>query len=112
LPSGKNFVEVISPYEVFPLLMIESRPAGSQYRLVHPFTRQIIQNITEPIYLKPIDRLQYLFEEPGFSLAGFLFSGTGMFLMFGVGMYFCYSKLMPKLEEAQLAPESAQRGPQ
>jgi hypothetical protein len=101
-------VEVISAYDVYPLLMIDSRQSGNQYRLVHPYTRLVLQNVTEPIYLKPIDRLQYLFEEPGFSLTGFLFSGTGMFLMFGVGMYLCYNKLMPKLEEAQLAPESAQ----
>lgn len=89
--------------------MIDTKSTGeSSINLIHPFTRAILERTGEPIYLKPIDRLQYLFEEPGFSLSSFLFSGTGMFLMFGVGIYMCYSKLMPKFEEAQLAPESAQ----
>lgn len=90
-------------------MMVDTKSTGeSSINLIHPFTRNIIERTGEPVYIKPIDRLQYLFEEPGFSLASFLFSGTGMFLMFGVGMYLCYSKLMPTLEEAQLAPESAQ----
>jgi hypothetical protein len=87
--------------------MIDTKSTGeNSFHLVHPITRTIIERAGEPIVLKSIDRLQYLYEEAGFSIAGFLFSGTGMFLMFGVFVYLCYSNLMPKLEEAQLAPES------
>lgn len=89
--------------------MIDTKSTGeNSFHFVHPFTRTILERAGEPLVLKSVDRLQYLFEEPSFSIASFLFSGTGMFLLFGVGMYLCYSNLMPKLEEAQLAPESAE----
>jgi len=48
--------------------------------------------------LKPIDRMQYLFEEQGFSITSFLFSGTGLFVMGGIFLYTCYKQIMPKLE--------------
>ncbi len=109
LPVGRNFVEVVSPYFVYPILVIDTKSTGEHtFQLLHPFTRYVTERIGEPIYLKPIDKLQYLFEEPGFSIASFIFSGSGMFVIFGVFMYLCYSKLMPTLEEAQLAPESGQ----
>jgi hypothetical protein len=88
--------------------MIDTKATGeNSFHLVHPFTRNIMEKTGEPIYLKPVDRLQYLFEEAGFSIMSFLFSGTGLFLVFGVFIYLCYNNIMPKLEEAQLAPESA-----
>jgi len=38
-------------------------------------------------------------------LTSFLFSGTGLMLLVGGGLYLCYKQVMPKLEEAQMAPE-------
>ena len=73
---------------------------------MHPITRQIIEQVSEPVYLKPLDRVQYVMEEQPFNIMGFLFSGTGMFVMGGAMLYFCYKTVMPKLEEAQMAPES------
>lgn len=90
--------------------MIDSRQSGEvAYNLVHPFTKQIIERVAEPILLKPVDRVQYLVEEPGFKLATFLFSGPGLMIMIGGGLYLCYKSIIPKLEEAQLAPEAQQR---
>ena len=89
------------------MLIIDSRPnAQNIYQLVHPITRQIIEQVSEPVYLKPLDRVQYVMEEQPFNIMGFLFSGTGMFVMGGAMLYFCYKTVMPKLEEAQMAPES------
>jgi hypothetical protein len=56
-------VEVISTYHLYPLMMVDTKSTGeSSINLIHPFTRQILEHTGEPIYLKPIDRLQYLFE--------------------------------------------------
>jgi len=36
-------VEVVSDSFTYPLLMVDSRPSGeTAYRLVHPYTRQVI----------------------------------------------------------------------
>jgi hypothetical protein len=59
----------------------------------------------QPI-VTPIDKIHYFEPEGGFSITSFLFSGTGLFLMMGVFMMICYKQVMPKLEEAQEAPES------
>lgn len=59
--------------------------------------------------IKPIDRISYLVEDKGFSLVGFLFSGPGFMIMIGGLLYFCYKGVMPKLEEAQMAPENTRR---
>jgi len=99
-------VEVISSNYIYPLLIIDSRPnAQNVYQLVHPFTRQIMEQVNEPIYLKPIDRMQYVMDEQPFNIMSFLFSGTGMFVMGGAFLYLCYKTVLPKLEEAQMAPE-------
>ena len=66
-----------------------------------------METVRQPVMLKPLDRMQYLFEEQGFSITGFLFSGTGLFVVGGIFLYICYKQVMPKLEEAQMAPESA-----
>ena len=88
--------------------MIDTKATGeNSFHLVHPFTRNIMEKTGEPIYLKPVDRLQYIFEEAGFSIMSFILSGTGLLLYLGVFIYLCYNNIMPKLEEAQLAPESA-----
>jgi len=52
--------------------------------------------------------MQYLVDEQPFNIMGFLFSGTGLFLVGGVFLYMCYKTVLPKLEEAQMAPEGAQ----
>ena len=83
---------------IYPLLIIDQRPnSAPSYQLVHPFTRQIMEPVSEPLYLKPVDRLQFLVEETPFSIGSFLFSGTGLFLVGGLFLYFCYKSVMPKL---------------
>ena len=100
---------MVSNNYVYPILIIDQRQNKQPiYQLVNPFTRQIMEQVQEPVYLKPIDRMQYLVEEQPFNIAGFLFSGTGLFLMGGIFLYFCYKSVMPQLEEAQMAPESSQ----
>jgi hypothetical protein len=63
-----------------------------------------MERVYEPILLKPLERIQYLFEEPGFKLTSFLFSGPGLMICVGGLLYLCYKTVMPKLEEAQMAP--------
>jgi hypothetical protein len=100
---------VVSSQYIYPLLLIEQRP-GKQpsYQLVHPFSRQIMEQVSEPIYLKPFEKMQFLVEEQPFNIMGFLFSGTGLFVLGGAFLYICYKQVMPKLEEAQMAPEAPQ----
>ena len=50
-------------------------PSG--FKLVHPLTRQIIDQVTEPIYLKPIERMQFVIDEQPFNIMNFMFSGIG-----------------------------------
>ena len=79
--------------------MVDSRQSGEvAYNLVHPNTKQIIERVTEPIFLRPLERIQYLVEEPGFKLGAFLFSGPGLMIVLGGGLYLCYKSLLPKLE--------------
>lgn len=42
--------------------------------------------------------MQYIIEDQPFNIMSFLFSGTGLFLMGGVMLYFCYKSVIPKLE--------------
>jgi len=78
--------------------MITSRPTGEvSYHLVHPYSKVIMERTFEPISLKPIERMTYLFEEPGFKLTAFLFSGPGMMIVIGGLLYLCYKTVMPKL---------------
>lgn len=43
--------------------MIDSRPNGdTSYSLVNPFTKQVIERVYEPISIKPLDRIVYLYE--------------------------------------------------
>ena len=67
-----------------------------------------MEQVNEPLYLRPIEKMQYVMEEQPFNIMGFLFSGTGMFVMGGAMLYFCYKTVIPKLEEAQSAPEGSQ----
>jgi hypothetical protein len=60
---NRNFIEIVSNNYVYPLLIVDQKANGpASYQLVHPFTRQIIEPVSEPIYLKPFDRIQYLVE--------------------------------------------------
>ena len=52
--------------------------------------------------------MQFVIEEQPFNIMSFLFSGTGLFLFGGVFLYMCYKQVLPKLEEAQMAPEGNQ----
>ena len=52
--------------------------------------------------------MQFVIEEQPFNIMNFMFSGTGLFLMGGIFLYMCYKSVLPKLEEAQMAPEGAQ----
>ena len=100
---------MVSNNFVYPILLIDQRTnQAPSYQLVHPFTRQIMEQVSEPIYLKPMERLQYVVEDQAFNIMSFVFSGTGLFVVGGVFLYFCYKTVMPKLEEAQMAPEATQ----
>ena len=52
--------------------------------------------------------MQFVIEEQPFNIMNFMFSGTGLFLMGGIFLYMCYKSVLPKLEEAQMAPEGTQ----
>ena len=105
---NRNFLEVVSSHYIYPILIIDQRTNGpTTFQLVHPFTRQIMEPVSEPVFLKPFEKMQYLTEEQPFNIASFLFSGTGLFLVGGIFLYMCYTSVLPKLEEAQMAPETA-----
>lgn len=54
---------MVSSNYVYPLLIVDQRPNSSpSYQLIHPFTRQIMEPVSEPLYLKPVERLQFLVE--------------------------------------------------
>lgn len=95
---GRNFVEVVSNNYAYPLLMIDSKATGEvAYNLVHPHSKMIMERVSEPISLRPIERMTYLFEEQGFKLSAFLFSGPGLMIVIGGFLYLCYKTVMPKL---------------
>ena len=100
-------VEVVSDIYLYPILMIDQRPQQERkFSLLHPGTRQILKTVQEPIVLTPIEKINYYDVEGGFSITSVLFSGYGMMIVMGVFMYFCYSNIMPKLDEAQEAPQA------
>ena len=60
---SRNILEVVSSNYVYPLLIVDQRPNSSpSSQLIHPFTRQIMEPVSEPLYLKPVERLQFLVE--------------------------------------------------
>ena len=77
--------------------MIDKRGGGApKMRWLHPYDRKVLKSITEPV-LMPLEKIKYFEPESGISVASFLASGNGIFILMGIMMVICY-KAMPKMD--------------
>ena len=86
-------MEVISTEYLFPVLLINQKAEGMvAMKWLNPIDRKVLKVVHEPVVM-PLEKIIYFEPETGFTLAAFMASGNGMFLMMGVMMFFCYQAL-------------------
>ena len=85
------------------MLSIDVEKDLTTFYSVHPWTRRRLAKLDRP-KIKPLERINYFDKESTFSLASVTSNGYVLFLGFGALMMLCYNYVMPKMQEAQVAP--------